>query len=453
MLEQCNDFCGWTSGIVAALSFGSFGVPIKLISNVKVDPLVMQSYKSFVCFLTCWVVLLLGEPLKFSPWGILSGLFWVPGATAGIYGIRNAGLAISAGTWSSLIVISSFCWGIFIFGEKVKSIQGASGAAFTLILGLIGMSVYSSPPSKSSNAPIHKKKKEELFDPDLKKPLLLGQETSISVVTNGSMDASDSDDDVEIEPVKAIELTESFHGHSNIHIPQAKPGHITRRKKVDEKKKKQKKVGVKSPSIAKIDGIDITSTDLEKANEDKDKSEEEVSLFDGKIRMTRRSLGIAGAVINGVWGGNNMIPLHYASKQGFHGAGYLISYSVGSMLVTVLMWIFRYLYNLYCWDYDYKQAYNALPSFHVREMWLAGFIAGGLYSFGNLCSILVVTSLGQGVGYSFVQTSMLVSGLWGIFFFGEVQGFDRILKWLASSVITIFGILWLSYEHQPAVAH
>ena len=42
MLEQCNDFCGWTSGIVAALSFGSFGVPIKLISNVKVDPLVMQ---------------------------------------------------------------------------------------------------------------------------------------------------------------------------------------------------------------------------------------------------------------------------------------------------------------------------------------------------------------------------------------------------------------------------
>ena len=274
-----------------------------------------KSYKSFVCFLTCWVVLLLGEPLKFSPWGIVSGIFWVPGATAGIYGIRNAGLAISAGTWSSLIVISSFCWGIFIFGEKVKSIQGASGAAFTLILGLIGMSVYSSPPSKSNNAPMDKKKKEELFDPDLKKPLLLGQETSISVVTSGSIDASDSDDDVEIEPVKTIELTESFHGNSNIHIPPATPGHITRRKKVDEKKRKQKKVGVKSPSIAKMDGVDITSTDLEKANLAKDKSEEEVSLFDGKIRMTRRSLGIAGAVINGVWGGNNMIPLHYARYE------------------------------------------------------------------------------------------------------------------------------------------
>ena len=42
MLDQCSDLCGWTSAILAALSFGSFGVPIKLISNVKVDPMVMQ---------------------------------------------------------------------------------------------------------------------------------------------------------------------------------------------------------------------------------------------------------------------------------------------------------------------------------------------------------------------------------------------------------------------------
>jgi glucose uptake protein GlcU len=123
------------------------------------------------------------------------------------------------------------------------------------------------------------------------------------------------------------------------------------------------------------------------------------------------------------------------------------------MLVTIVMWLLRYLYNLYCWDFDRIQAYNALPSIHFRELWLAGLLSGGLYSLGNLCTILAVTSLGQGVGYSFVQTSMLVSGVWGIFFFGEVQGFNRILKWLLSSVITIAGILWLSYEHQGAVSH
>lgn len=103
------------------------------------------------------------------------------------------------------------------------------------------------------------------------------------------------------------------------------------------------------------------------------------------------------------------------------------------MLVTVLMWVLRYLYNLYCWDYDYKQAYNALPSFHVREMWLPGLISGGLYSFGNLCSILVVTSLGQGVGYSFVQTSMLGKNLelfgYTLFSF-QVSNFDLNMQYL-----------------------
>lgn len=38
------------------------------------------------------------EP-RFTCWGIVSGLFWVPGATAGVYAIQNAGLAISYGIW------------------------------------------------------------------------------------------------------------------------------------------------------------------------------------------------------------------------------------------------------------------------------------------------------------------------------------------------------------------
>jgi glucose uptake protein GlcU len=123
------------------------------------------------------------------------------------------------------------------------------------------------------------------------------------------------------------------------------------------------------------------------------------------------------------------------------------------MIITISMWICRYLYNLYCCDFDGIQAFKALPSFHVREMWLAGTVAGGLYSLGNLCSILAVTLLGQGVGYSFVQLGLLVSGLWGIFFFGEVEGFDRIWKWIMSSMITVVGILWLSFEHEGSVAH
>ena len=42
MLDACSETCGLIAGVVGALSFGSFGVPIKFITNVKVDPLVMQ---------------------------------------------------------------------------------------------------------------------------------------------------------------------------------------------------------------------------------------------------------------------------------------------------------------------------------------------------------------------------------------------------------------------------
>ena len=111
------------------------------------------------------------------------------------------------------------------------------------------------------------------------------------------------------------------------------------------------------------------------------------------------------------------------------------------------------MYNLYLLDGNHLDAYYSLPSFRIREMWLVGVLAGGLYSLGNFCSIIAVTALGQGVGYSFTQTSMLISGLWGIFFFREVQGVGRIAKWIVSSIITIFGILWLSYEHVGAPVH
>eukprot|EP00557_Chaetoceros_sp_GSL56_P006594 CAMPEP_0176487788 /NCGR_PEP_ID=MMETSP0200_2-20121128/6337_1 /TAXON_ID=947934 /ORGANISM="Chaetoceros sp., Strain GSL56" /LENGTH=398 /DNA_ID=CAMNT_0017884677 /DNA_START=110 /DNA_END=1303 /DNA_ORIENTATION=- len=398
MLNQCSELCGWTVGVIGALCLGSFGVPIKLISKADVDPLVLQSYKSIVCFLTCWLIIPLGEPFKFTPLGLVSGLFWVPGATAGIYGIRNAGLAISVGTWSSIMVMTSFCWGIFVFHEKVKTVSGAIGSALVLIIGLIGMSVYSSPTTTITTDKDGTRSDEMLFH------LLSSQGGSNSMDKEGLediVDVSASNTSVEMTTTTKTSTsssttattTNTLEVENNFNtVP--KLSKITRRKKMD-------------------DNIVIQPCTIHSTHDRPEQKEDEQYMFlGGKIRLSRRQLGIVGAIINGVWGGNNMIPLHYARKQGFVGGGYLISYSCGSMIVTILIWLLRYVYNLYLVDFDSVKAYNALPSFHLREMWLAGFISGTLYSIGNFCSILAVTSLGQGVGYSLVQTSMLASGIW-----------------------------------------
>jgi hypothetical protein len=104
MLSGCGDGCGWTAAIMCVLAFGSFGVPVKTSVKVEVDPFILQSYKTMVCWITSFGVILLGEELRWSNWGLASGLFWVPGACCGIYGIRNAGMAV-AGRFENLYLL------------------------------------------------------------------------------------------------------------------------------------------------------------------------------------------------------------------------------------------------------------------------------------------------------------------------------------------------------------
>lgn len=114
-MTSCSDFCGLTAAFVSSLAYGSYGVPIKATLDIEVHPLVLQSYKTIVMFFTCWFVLALGVEAKFTPLGLLSGILWVSGGTLGIYGIRSAGMAIAVGTWSSVMVLVNFIWGILIF--------------------------------------------------------------------------------------------------------------------------------------------------------------------------------------------------------------------------------------------------------------------------------------------------------------------------------------------------
>lgn len=89
------------------------------------------------------------------------------------------------------------------------------------------------------------------------------------------------------------------------------------------------------------------------------------------------------------------------------------------------------------------KAYHALPSFHLKRTFVPGVTAGLLASSGTLCALIAVSALGQGIGGSFIQSSMLVSGLWGIAL-GEIKGARRITRWIVSSITTIAGVVCLS---------
>ena len=446
----CTEACGWTAAIVATLAFGSFGVPIKAASSVEVDPLVMQVCQwivvhdfethhpshilhiysptrlSFVSLhvgsssfsvrlhldISCLFDILerkflininKGEEIRWTNWGILSGMFWVPAAACGIYGIRNAGLAIAVGTWSSMNVIMSMIWGILVFHERFNNLVNTGMAFTTLIIGLLGMSQYSKPPSSPT-----------------------------PVVATKTVDEAT---DLESEQTQQAQ-------------DDSKTSHFSKRKPMDVSSSSTPSRPPVSGNMMLLSSSFDSESSVALLGETKERGDKDRFIwFGGRVALTRRQLGILGAVINGGWGGLNLVPLHFAKREGFGGAAYLISFACGSMIVNTMLWVLYFLYHLQQKRCAFREALYCLPDWHLDKLWLPGFLAGSLYSLGNFGSILSVTYLGQGVGFSLCQVQILVSGLWGIFYYKEIRGREVIMKWLISACITVIGILWLSHEH------
>lgn len=177
-----------------------------------------------------------------------------------------------------------------------------------------------------------------------------------------------------------------------------------------------------------------------------------IMIFGYKIVLTWRQVGMIGAVFNGVWGGMNLIPYHLAKKEDptLNGPKYIISYATGAMIVQLTIWILLFIYNIIYktnGTYDIFDAAALLPKFQYNVI-RPGILCGALYSIGNFTSIVAVSYLGQGTGYSLCQLSMIVSGLWGIFYFHEITDVYCRMKWFVSAFTAISGIVLLSFQQQ-----
>jgi glucose uptake protein GlcU len=433
LLAGCSEGCGWAAALVAVFAWGTFGVPLKCNVNVEVNFFVMQSYKTLVCFATCWLVIFLGEPIRWSPWGIVSGMFWVPGAACGIYGIRNAGVAIAVGTWSSIQVVSSCIFGIIIFQEKVKDIKQTMLAFCILMLGLIGMSRYSETPKGHAPSLISTSATdyEDASTTELMAPLTPLPEVPKLKRKNSKTGRSSETGESPMSPM--------------IHKASQVGAVVT-----DSNTNNSNSIGLIPLEFEDRQDFSAPLMDEDKTSMSKDR----IVLFGGRLALTKRQMGILGAVFNGVWGGLNLVPLHYAQRdEGLSGAAYLISYGTGSLLVCISIWIMLFSYHFVKRGYNFHDAVEQLPAWHVRELGLPGVLAGLFYSVGNFGAILAVAYLGQGVGFSFCQGQLLISGLWGVFYFKEIQGRETITKWFASAIVTVFGIILLSYQHESGSLH
>jgi len=146
------------------------------------------------------------------------------------------------------------------------------------------------------------------------------------------------------------------------------------------------------------------------------------------------ALGIGAAVFNGVWGGSMLVPQHFAPM---HGVRFALSFAWGAMAVNAVLFLGNAL----------LATLGLVPpaKLHMRVMALPGLLSGILWSAGNLCSLYAVEVMGQGLPCALIQASVVVSGLWGILYFGELQG-RPVIVWSRWVIVCLSGVLVLAAE-------
>jgi glucose uptake protein GlcU len=407
---MCNASCGWIAALIGAVSYGSYGVPIKATLDIDVHPFVLQSYKTVVLFATSWFVLLVEPSAAFTPYGILSGFLWVSGGACGVYGIRNAGLTIAVGTWASIMVCVNFSWGILIFQEPMHSFRESCFAFFLLLAGLVGMSKYSANTTTTT--------------------------TTSTKATRISTPLERQSSDVERTTTTTTTTTTTS-------------SRFSRRENIEDAEEDE------TIPILKVSSQNSLQDAATTTNEDDDDKKLNASVFVGGFKMTPRESGIAMAVLNGILGGSALIPLHYAKKQGFHSWSYILSFGVGSLIANAAFWclyfIAVYYQHSYSKEHVWKSTWDAMPYLHFKQLWKRGLLAGLLLSVGMFGSILATAALGQGVGNSLIQSKIIISGLWGIYYFKEISNRRAIRLWFLSAAVCVSGILLLSYERVAAM--
>ena len=430
----CGEACGWACALLSLFMFGSYSVPVKSrkLQSIPVDPLVFQTYRTLTAFAVSWTVLLLGVDFTFTPWGIVSGFCWVPGGISGIYAVRSAGLAVSQGVWSCVIVAVSMTWGVVVFSENVTSIGAACGAALLLMVGLVGMSYFSSP----------KKNRRQAKD---------SPKLSYSLPYAGAGAGADESGNNHQSNDAAGESTPLCPKNGQATADNCDDESIERKQSNSPKEPVSKLSSEGTSRNKPYQQRDINSRDLVRygsirVNELPPEASQKIIIC-GIIGLTKYQLGVLAAINNGLLAGSILMPLKCAGPS-HQGLQFVISQGIGALTATLTFWLIRFIYDSFK-EGSLLDGYNALPPFHVKDMAVPGCLAGSLWSIGNIAGIMAVTTLGLGVGQSVIQASMLISGLWGLFYYGEVTGATDITGWLCSASIGLLGVMWLSRVHVP----
>jgi hypothetical protein len=248
-----------------------------------------------------------------------------------------------------------------------------------MMLGLVGMSYFSSPASA-----LHSSLNDEVDQHDLE---LENNQQELDC-SRGSRNSSDSGSNCSNHSTTSAGIATSRRLRSDgVHYQGLAPH-------VDDDDLGECVSGDETPGEATQKGsLTSQSKHIEQLEESDPDSimritlESQESVVFGRA-ISKRHLGMMSAMFTGLWGGSIMAPMKYAPADA-RGTHFLISFAIGSAIVNVALWALRYMFCLYQTRCA-VEAFARLPSFHLFEMWQPGLACGLLckYVMDGSCAVV-----------------------------------------------------------------
>lgn len=139
---------GFLASLIAALAWGSYAVPFK---KSKSENLTQFQALIGVGILISGLIfsLILGYTLSLNIYGLISGVLWASANVIMLPAIINLGISKAVPIISSLVIISTFLWGVLVFNEIPSGmLMGFLGIGL-IVVGVILVSSTANTQSKS----------------------------------------------------------------------------------------------------------------------------------------------------------------------------------------------------------------------------------------------------------------------------------------------------------------
>eukprot|EP00470_Lotharella_oceanica_P006344 CAMPEP_0170178794 /NCGR_PEP_ID=MMETSP0040_2-20121228/14271_1 /TAXON_ID=641309 /ORGANISM="Lotharella oceanica, Strain CCMP622" /LENGTH=312 /DNA_ID=CAMNT_0010422313 /DNA_START=24 /DNA_END=962 /DNA_ORIENTATION=- len=151
--------------------------------------------------------------------------------------------------------------------------------------------------------------------------------------------------------------------------------------------------------------------------------------------------GLFGCVMIGLLAGSCMVPFRlspqYPFQDGINSMIYAVGFGVSLAVINIL------ILCAYCMV--------EVPPLHLSTCFLPGLLSGVLWNMGNIGVIFAcLPPLGLAVGYPLTQCCLLIAGLWGILFYGEIRGAKAISTFFGGAAVVITGACLLGIYGQAA---